>query len=45
MANDRGGRDNISVVVVRVDRKREPKRAPEPEPQGFLGWLRTKLGA
>jgi protein phosphatase len=45
MANDRGGRDNISVVVVRVDRKREPKRAPEPDPQGFFGWLRTKLGA
>jgi protein phosphatase len=45
MANDRGGRDNISVVVVRVDRRREPKRAPEPEPHGFIGWLRTKLGA
>jgi protein phosphatase len=45
MANDRGGRDNISVVVVRVDRRREPKRAPEPEPHGFFGWLRTKLGS
>jgi hypothetical protein len=33
------------VVVVRVDRRREPKRAPEPEPQGFFGWLRTKLGS
>ncbi|HET9044012.1 MAG TPA: protein phosphatase 2C domain-containing protein [Burkholderiales bacterium] len=45
MANDRGGRDNVSVVVARVDRRREPKRAREPEPQGFFGWLRTKLGS
>jgi serine/threonine protein phosphatase PrpC len=45
MANDRGGRDNVSVVVARVDRRREPKRAREPEPQGLFGWLRTKLGS
>jgi protein phosphatase len=45
MANDRGGRDNISVVVVRVDRKREPRRAPERGPQGFFGWFRAKLGS
>jgi protein phosphatase len=44
MANDRGGRDNISVVVVRIDRRREPKREPEREPRGLFGWLRTKLG-
>jgi protein phosphatase len=44
MANDRGGRDNVSVVVVRVDRKREPQRAPEPEAQGFFGWLRSRMG-
>jgi len=45
MANDRGGRDNISVVVVRVDRKRDVQRVPEPEPQGFFGWLRSRMGS
>jgi protein phosphatase len=45
MANDRGGRDNISVVVVRVDRKRELERASEPASQGLFGWLRSKMGS
>jgi serine/threonine protein phosphatase PrpC len=43
MANDRGGRDNVSVVVIRVDRKRSEERAPAPPAQGLFGWLRAKM--
>jgi serine/threonine protein phosphatase PrpC len=45
MANDRGGRDNISVILVRA-RSRvgdEPQRKT-PDQHGLLGWLRSKVG-
>jgi protein phosphatase len=45
MANDRGGRDNISVVVVRVVSTREAAPAPEFESQGLFGWLRSRMGS
>lgn len=44
MANDRGGRDNVSVVVARVERKAEPAREPETETAGgLLGWIRARM--
>jgi serine/threonine protein phosphatase PrpC len=44
LANDRGGRDNVSVVVVRtVDPTEEADHGVEP--QGLFGWLRAKIGA
>jgi PPM family protein phosphatase len=44
LANDRGGRDNVSVVVVRtVDPTEEAERGVEP--QGLFGWLKAKIGA
>jgi len=45
MANDRGGRDNISVILVRA-RSRvgdEPQRRT-PDQHGLFGWLRSKMG-
>ena len=41
MANDRGGRDNISVILARAQ-----ARAPEKEDEGkgLFGWLRSKVG-
>jgi serine/threonine protein phosphatase PrpC len=46
MANDRGGRDNISVILVRAKPRAavEPAKQKEPEPQGLFGWLRSKMG-
>jgi len=49
MANDRGGRDNISLILVRAKPRTaaaEPAKAKqkEPEPHGFFGWLRSKMG-
>jgi serine/threonine protein phosphatase PrpC len=42
LANDRGGPDNVSVVVVRTV---DPTDEEEPvEPQGLFGWLRAKIG-
>jgi serine/threonine protein phosphatase PrpC len=47
MANDRGGRDNISVVLVRAKRRIVPEteRDAAPAPQhGLFGWLKSKMG-
>jgi hypothetical protein len=47
MANDRGGRDNISVILVRAKRRIVPESEREPEPgpsHGFFGWLKSKMG-
>ena len=47
MANDRGGRDNISVILVRAKRRIQPETEKQPEPAaapGFFGWLRSKMG-
>jgi protein phosphatase len=45
LANDRGGRDNISVVLVRAKVRAgavEPRA--DAESQGLFGWLRSKMG-
>ena len=47
MANDRGGRDNISVVLVRAKRRIVPEMEQNPEPapaHGLFGWLKSKMG-
>jgi protein phosphatase len=44
MANDRGGRDNISVVLVRAKTRVAAEPRTEPETQGLFGWLRSKMG-
>jgi protein phosphatase len=44
IANDRGGRDNISVVLVRARARDAAAPAPGPESPGLFGWLRTKMG-
>jgi protein phosphatase len=45
MANDRGGRDNVSVAVVRIAPRAvsvaEPARG---EGRGMFGWLRAMMG-
>jgi protein phosphatase len=45
MANDRGGRDNISVILVRAHDSSQAERPREDDDQGFLGWLKTKMGS
>jgi protein phosphatase len=44
LANDRGGRDNISVILVRAKTRVAAEPRAEPESQGFFGWLRSKMG-
>jgi protein phosphatase len=44
MANDRGGRDNISVILVRAKPRIAAEPREEPESQGLFGWLRSKMG-
>jgi len=44
LANDRGGRDNISVILVRAKTRVAVEPRAEPESQGFFGWLRSKMG-
>jgi protein phosphatase len=43
LANDRGGRDNISVVLVRAKARAGAETSPEPEARGLFGWLRDKM--
>jgi protein phosphatase len=43
MANDRGGRDNISVAVVRVPTREAPVRE-EADAKGMFGWFRSLVG-
>jgi protein phosphatase len=47
IANDRGGRDNISVVLVRAKRRIVPETEKDQEPppaHGLFGWLKSKMG-
>ena len=44
LANDRGGRDNISVILVRARTRVAAEARAEPEREGFFGWLRSKMG-
>jgi protein phosphatase len=46
MANDRGGRDNVSVAVVRVAPRAVSAAEPLTDPGrgGMFGWLRTMMG-
>jgi PPM family protein phosphatase len=44
MANDRGGRDNVSVILVRAKDRADVERQKGAEEQGFFGWLKTKMG-
>lgn len=45
MANDRGGRDNVSVILVRARTAAEAARAKEPEDQGLFGWFKARKGS
>ncbi len=45
MANDRGGRDNISVILVRAGDEALAERHKEADEHGFFGWLKTKMGS
>jgi serine/threonine protein phosphatase PrpC len=45
MSNVRGGRDNISVILVRAHDSSQAERPREDDDQGFLGWLKTKMGS
>ena len=43
MANDRGGRDNISVILVRAKKRIEAQAEKESEAQGLFGWIKSKM--
>jgi PPM family protein phosphatase len=48
LANDRGGRDNISVILARAKRRIAPESEKETEPEpahGFFGWLKSRMGS
>jgi protein phosphatase len=45
MANDRGGRDNVSVVLVRARSRAAAEPRTEAESRGLFGWIRSKMGS
>jgi serine/threonine protein phosphatase PrpC len=45
MANDRGGRDNISVILIRARSHADAERSKEADDHGFFGWLKTRMGS
>lgn len=44
MANDRGGRDNVSVALVRVAPRQVSAAEAPPDTRGMFGWLRSIVG-
>jgi hypothetical protein len=46
MANDHGGRDNVSVAIVRVAPRTvsSAEAAPGEHRGGMFGWLRSVMG-